>query len=226
LGLFITEHSRLTGNFAKINTKLYTWNMSDDRDEKLKQIRDELLELKESPLYEYRKQNGYFPVAGQGNHHATFMFIGEAPGQNEAKTGKPFCGAAGRILDELFASVGMKREDVYITNIVKDRPPGNRDPFPDEIALYSPFLDRQIAIIRPKFVVTLGRFSMVYIFEKFGLASELKSISQLHGTVHEGTSPDGRSTTVIPMYHPAAAIYNGQTKEALFKDFQILKGLK
>ena len=197
---------------------------TDQRKEAMKQILDELLELKESPLYEYRTQNNYFPVAGQGNHYARFMFIGEAPGQNEAKPGRPFCGAAGRILDELLVSAGLKREDVYITNIVKDRPPGNRDPFPDEIALYSPFLDRQIAIIQPPIVVTLGRFSMAYIFDRFGLGADFRSIGQLHGTVHTGISPDNRQTTVIPMYHPAAAIYNGATKGALFKDFQILKG--
>ncbi len=201
----------------------YDVRMEDGRADALKKIRDELLKLKESPLYGYRTQNGYFPVTGQGNHYAKFMFIGEAPGQNEAKTGKPFCGAAGRILDDLFRSVGMKREDVYITNIVKDRPPGNRDPFPNEIELYAPFLDRQIDIIQPEFIVTLGRFSMAYIFERCGLSGELRSISQLHGTLHEGTTPSGKKITVIPMYHPAAAIYNGQTKEALQKDFLILK---
>lgn len=195
----------------------------DGRDKALMKVRDELMNLKKSPLYEYRVQNGYFPVAGQGNHHAKFMFIGEAPGQNEAKTGRPFCGAAGRILDELLASVRLKREDVYITNIVKDRPPGNRDPFPDEIALYAPFLDKQIQIIRPAYIVTLGRFSMAYIFEHFGLAAQLQSIGKLHGTVHAGVLSDDSKITVIPMYHPAAAIYNGATKEALFRDFRILR---
>lgn len=195
----------------------------ENRDEKLRAIRDELLNLKQSPLYQYRTQNNYFPVVGQGNHYAKFMFIGEAPGQNEAKTGRPFCGAAGKILDQLLATVGIKREDVYITNIVKDRPQNNRDPEPEEIELYAPFLDRQLEIIKPQVIVTLGRFSMAYIMKKFGLEHELKPISALHGTIHQSNPLLSFSVTIIPMYHPAAAIYNGATKEQLFKDFQILK---
>lgn len=193
------------------------------KDRELQKIRDELMHATNAPLYAYRQANGYFPVSGQGNHCATHMFIGEAPGQNEAKTGRPFCGAAGRILDDLFASIGIKRDDVYITNIVKDRPPKNRDPLPDEIAFYAPYLDRQIAIIQPSYLVTLGRFSMAYIFQRLGLSNVLAPISALHGTLHQGISLDGRSVTIVPMYHPAAAIYNGKTKEILFQDFQILK---
>ena len=195
----------------------------DQRDEKLREIRDELLSLTQSPLYEYRTQNNYFPVVGQGNHYATFMFIGEAPGKNEAQTGRPFCGAAGKILDKLLESVHIKREDVYITNIVKDRPQNNRDPEPEEIELYAPFLDRQIEIIRPKIIVTLGRFSMAYIMKRFGLEYELKPISVLHGTIHTSGSLMSFPVTIIPMYHPAASIYNTTTREQLFKDFQILK---
>lgn len=198
----------------------------EQRDEKLRAIRDELLNFKESPLYRYRVENNYFPVIGQGNHYATIMFIGEAPGQNEAKTGRPFCGAAGRILDQLLEKVGIKREDVYITNIIKDRPQNNRDPEPEEIELYAPFLDRQIEIIKPKVIVTLGRFSMAYIMKKFGLEHELKPISVLHGTVHQANSLLSFPVTIIPMYHPAAAIYNSITKEQLFKDFEILKKYK
>ncbi|MFA7201868.1 MAG: uracil-DNA glycosylase [Candidatus Paceibacterota bacterium] len=198
-------------------------NDHENRDEQLKTIRDELLNFTQSPLYEYRTQNNYFPVVGQGNHYATFMFIGEAPGKNEAQTGRPFCGAAGKILDKLLESVQIKREDVYITNIVKDRPQNNRDPEPEEIELYAPFLDRQIEIIKPKVIVTLGRFSMAYIMKRFGLAHELKPISTLHGTIHTSSSFVSFPITIIPMYHPAATIYNSQTKEQLFNDFQILK---
>lgn len=195
----------------------------EQRDEKLRAIRDELLAFTQSPLYEYRTQNNYFPVVGQGNHCATFMFVGEAPGRNEAETGRPFCGAAGKILDKLLESVGIKREDVYITNIVKDRPQNNRDPEPEEIELYAPFLDRQIEIIKPKIIVTLGRFSMAYLMKRFGLEHELKSISALHGTIHQTSSLLSTPITIIPMYHPAASIYNTTTREQLFKDFQILK---
>ncbi|MEK6951414.1 MAG: uracil-DNA glycosylase, partial [Nanoarchaeota archaeon] len=107
-----------------------------NRTDLLKQIRDEVLNLKKSPLYKYRVQNKFFPVIGEGNHRAEIMLIGEAPGRNEAQTGRPFCGAAGKILNELLSSAGIPRSDVYITNIVKDRPPMNRDPLPEEIKIY------------------------------------------------------------------------------------------
>lgn len=191
----------------------------------MKAILDELLEFKSSPLYDYRKSNNYFPVAGEGSHQAKIMFIGEAPGRNEAEKGRPFCGAAGKFLDQLLGNVGIKREDVYITNIVKDRPPENRDPLPEEIEAYAPFLDRQIDIIRPAVIVTLGRFSMAYIMKKFGLEKELKTISQIHGNIFKVNSLFG-NLTIIPFYHPAAALYNGGTKEALKKDFEILRQYK
>src|SRR4051812_29063692 len=123
-----------------------------DRDVLLKEIEDEVMNLKSSPLYSERIKNKVFPVIGEGDNFAKIMFIGEAPGKNEAATGRPFCGAAGRILDELLASVNISRKDVYITSIVKDRPPFNRDPLPEEIESYGPFLDRQIEIIQPKFI--------------------------------------------------------------------------
>jgi len=190
--------------------------------EQLKHIRDEVVELKNSPLYLYRKENEYFPVLGEGNHDATIIFIGEAPGENEAKTGRPFCGTAGKILDELLKGAGIKREEVYITNIVKDRPPKNRDPEPVEIAIYAPFLERQINIIQPKIIATLGRFSMEYIMKSYGLESELAPIGAIHGHIFEAELPYG-TVTIIPLYHPAATIYNRATKEDLIKDFSILK---
>src|SRR6185369_9841504 len=98
------------------------------KSDQMKEIKDEVVELKNSPLYAYRTENKYFPVIGEGSHDANIMFVGEAPGKNEAMTGKPFCGASGRVLTEMVESVGLKREDVYITNVVKDRPPENRDP--------------------------------------------------------------------------------------------------
>src|SRR5690606_1691382 len=136
-----------------------------------------------SPLYEYRVKNKYLPVVGEGSCLADIVFVGEAPGKNEAKTGQPFCGASGRVLDELLGECGIKRGDVYITNIVKDRPPENRDPKPEEIILYAPFLDKQIEIIKPKVVATLGRFSMSYVIGRYvGLdPKEIGTIGQLHG---------------------------------------------
>src|SRR3989338_281686 len=135
--------------------------------ELLKQIKEEVVNLKDSPLYEYRIENNYFPVIGEGSHDAKIMFVGEGPGKNEAETGKPFCGASGKVLTQLIESIGLQRSDVYITNVVKDRPPDNRDPLPQEISLYAPFLDRQIEIIQPKVVATLGRYSMAYIMSRF-----------------------------------------------------------
>ncbi len=185
----------------------------------LQKIKDEILNLKASPLYKYRIKNNYFPVVGEGGCDATIMFIGEAPGKNEAEQAKPFCGASGRVLDKLLASVGIARADVYITNIVKDRPPENRDPSPKEIALYAPFLDRQIEIIKPKVIATLGRFSMVYILEHFGLTAE--PISKAHGTVYTATAPYGE-IQIIPLYHPATALYNGSMMSTLEIDFKRL----
>ena len=195
-----------------------------DKYEKMKQIRDEVVSLASSPLYAFRVQSKNLPVIGEGNHDACFMFVGEAPGRNEAATGRPFCGTAGKILDELLASIDIPRTEVYITNIVKDRPPQNRDPLPSEIEIYGPFLDRQIDIIRPKVIVTLGRYSMQYIMQKFGLSFELEPISAAHGKTYQAKANYG-NITIAPMYHPAAAIYAKSLKETLKKDFQILKTL-
>ena len=194
----------------------------EERKELLKKIRDEVVALKESPLYKFRIENKNLPVIGEGNHFAKIMFIGEAPGRNEALQGRPFCGAAGKILDELLENVGIPRKDVYVTNIVKDRPPQNRDPLPSEIEIYGPFLDRQIDIIQPEVIATLGRYSMSYIMPKFGLEFELEPISRIHGKVFEGETSYGK-VKVIPFYHPAVAVYNSHTKDLLKSDFEILK---
>ena len=190
--------------------------------DQMKEIKDQVLNLKESPLYDYRIQNKNFPVIGEGSHDAHIMFIGEAPGKNEALTGKPFCGASGRILDQLLESINLDRKTVYVTNIVKDRPPENRDPTPNEIDLYAPFLDHQIEIIKPKIIATLGRFSMQYIMKRYGLEFELEPISKIHGKEFQ-TKTDFGEFTVIPLYHPAVAVYNAKTKDELKKDFSILK---
>ncbi len=194
----------------------------EERFEKMKEIRDKILALKESPLYQYRVDNKYFPVVGEGSHVAHIMFVGEAPGKNEAETARPFCGRSGKVLDEMLESVHLNRSDVYITNIVKDRPPENRDPTEDEIRLYAPFLDQQILIIEPRVIATLGRFSMVYIMEKLGLHDQIGVIGDLHGKEFVAKTDYG-SVTIIPLYHPAVALYQGSNKETILKDFQILK---
>jgi len=191
----------------------------DNREEVLKKIEKDVLNLKGSFLSDDRIKNDYLPVIGEGNYFAKIMFVGEAPGKNEAKTGKPFCGRAGKVLDNLLVSINISREDVYITNIVKDRPPQNRDPLPEEIELYAPFLDRQIEAIKPKVIATLGRFSTQYVLNRYGLESEILPISDLHGKVFD--SPNGFK--VVPLYHPAAAIYNQHLMETLKEDFKVLK---
>ncbi len=196
----------------------------ENRHERMKQVKDDVLNFSVSPLYKERIANKAHPVIGEGDHFAKIMFIGEAPGKNEAETGRPFCGASGRILDELLASINMPRGSVYVTNIVKDRPTNNRDPLPDEIALYGPFLDRQIDIIKPRVIATLGRFSMVYIMKKFGLESEILPISQAHGKIYEATVSYGK-VKIVPLYHPAVALYNGGTKGGLKKDFAVIASL-
>lgn len=187
----------------------------------LEQIRNEVVALKNA-LADERRANKTLPVIGEGSHFANIMFIGEAPGKNEAVQGRPFCGASGKFLDKLLKSAGINREDIYITNIVKDRPTNNRDPKPDEISEYGKFLDRQIDIIQPTVIATLGRFSMVYIVEKFGLQAELKPISSMHGKVFEAQTSYG-NVHIVPLYHPAVALYNGGMRGTLIEDFKVMK---
>lgn len=194
----------------------------EERWEALNEIHDEVVALKESPLYDFRVKNNFLPVIGEGSHFAEIMFIGEAPGANEAKQGRPFVGASGKFLNELLESVGIKREDVYITNIVKDRPPENRDPTPSEIELYAPFMDRQIDIIQPKVIATLGRFSMNYVMQRLGLGSEIEPISKAHGKSYVAKTSYG-TVHIVPQYHPAVALYNGSMRSVLKKDFEIMK---
>lgn len=189
----------------------------------LLKIKQALLEATDAPLFAYRQANQYWPVIGEGSHEAKIMLVGEAPGKNEALTGRPFCGTAGKILDELLATSGLKREEIYITNIVKDRPPENRDPLPEEISYYAPFLDQQIQILQPRVIVTLGRFPMSYLLSKYFLPAS--SIGQMHGRVIETEEKYG-PLIIIPLYHPAASIYNQKLKETLKKDFAVLARFK
>lgn len=146
-------------------------------------------------------------VPGEGSETATIMFIGEGPGFHEDRLGRPFVGAAGRFLEELLARIELKREDVYIANVVKCRPPGNRDPQPEEIEACSPYLDKQIQIIRPRLVATLGRFSMQRYFSG-------ASISRIHG------QPKRVGNVIYyPMFHPAAALHQPRWRSIVEEDF-------
>ena len=153
-------------------------------------------------------------VFGVGDPHAELMFVGEAPGRNEDLKGEPFVGAAGHLLDELLASIGLVRGQVYIANVLKCRPPDNRDPQPAEIAECAPFLAEQIRLIDPKVIATLGNFAT-----KFVLKTET-GITRLHGSVQLA----GRFK-VLPIFHPAAAIYDRTKRDALFADFELLRSL-
>jgi DNA polymerase len=160
------------------------------------------------------------PVPGEGSLNATIMFIGEAPGYWEDVKGRPFVGAAGKLLEEMLSKIGLSRSDVYIANVLKCRPPNNRDPRPSEVQACTPYLDRQIRVIEPKLIVTLGRHSTSHVLPKAELNEG--GITRLRGRVYEAELL-GLKIRVIPAYHPAAALYNPKYKEALEKDFQIIK---
>ncbi len=158
-------------------------------------------------------QSRTLAVPGEGPEDARILFIGEAPGFHEDRRGRPFVGAAGQYLTELLAKVGLKRETVYIANVIKCRPPGNRDPLPDEIATCRTYLDRQIDLLRPRLVVTLGRFSMERYFPG-------ASISRIHGQPKRVGS-----VIYYPMFHPAAALHQPRWKSLLDEDFARIPGL-
>ena len=164
-------------------------------------------------------------VFGEGDVDARIMMVSEAPGYNEDKTGRPFCGAAGKVLDELLESINLKREKVYICNLLKGRPPNNRDPKPEEIRVCTPYLERQIEIINPKVICPLGRYSMQFLMEKFGLKEQIQPISKIHGKVFE-VKTLFQEIKLIPFYHPATVTYNANMKEILKKDFQVLNKFK
>lgn len=237
--------------------------MTQDKKLRLKQIAADI------------KQNNICPdlagtatnlVLGDGNSNADIVFIGEAPGKNEDEQGLPFVGAAGKFLNEMLASIGLDRGDVYITNIVKYRPPNNRDPLPDEKKAFWPYLVQQIEVIEPKVIVTLGRHSMEYFlpeqkisqihgepkrikfFKNTRLAGD-EGVSAKQGAVEQRTEPYGKygegvadtvtkqratsniraggsadsqditSVIILPLYHPAAALYNGGLRATLLEDF-------
>lgn len=151
---------------------------------------------------------------GAGDPHARVVIIGEAPGRNEDLTGEPFVGAAGKLLDELLASIGMSRAHVYIANIVKCRPPGNRNPSATEVETCTPFLAEQLRIIDPHFLVTLGNYATHFVL------GTNEGITGLRGTLHESGS-----FTVLPVFHPAAALYDRSKRDILFADFALLGSL-
>jgi len=178
-----------------------------DKQEELNAIAEEVKKCRKCGLWRGAIQS----VPGEGSFDAKVIFVGEAPGFHEDQRGIPFCGAAGKLLDKLLALARLKRDEVFICNMLRHRPPNNRDPSPEEIEACRSFLDRQIEIIEPKIIVTLGRFSMA----KF-LPNAL--ISQVHGQPRF-VEFEGKEIIVIPMYHPAAALRNGKIMVAEQEDF-------
>lgn len=160
------------------------------------------------------------PVPGEGSLDAAVMFIGEAPGYWEDLKGRPFVGAAGKLLDEMLSKIWLSRSQVYIANILKCRPPENRDPLPIEVRACTPYLGRQIEIIMPKFIVALGRHSASYILAKAGF--EVGGITELRGKVYDADLL-GFRVFIIPTYHPAAALYNARYRDQLENDFRLLR---
>lgn len=154
-------------------------------------------------------------VPGEGNPNTKIIFIGEAPGRYEDETGRPFVGRAGKLLDKLLESINLKRESVFITSVVKHRPPKNRQPKTPETRACGFWLKEQLSIIKPKFIITLGRFGLEYF-------APYEKISKVHGTIRK-TLVDGRKINLFPLYHPAAGLRSTRNKKTLFEDFRKLK---
>jgi len=175
--------------------------------ESYEKLRSDVVACKNCRLFEGTNN----AVPGEGTIKADVLFIGEAPGKDEDLQGKPFVGAAGKFLTKMIESIGLTRDDVYITNIVKHRPPNNRDPLDDEVEACWPFLVRQIEIIKPKLIVTLGRHSMNRFMP--GL-----KISNVHGRAKRTKGIDGNMQVFLPLYHPASALYNPGLRDTLIRD--------
>jgi uracil-DNA glycosylase family 4 len=204
-------------------------NLSEDKQQKLEQIKADILEQNICPDLAKSAKN---LVMGDGNADADIVFIGEAPGKNEDEQGLPFVGAAGKFLNEMLATIGLERSDIYITNIVKYRPPNNRDPLPEEKAAFLPFLQAQLDVIRPKIIVTLGRHSMdsllpgLQISKVHGQPKRIRVKSnEYRATNSQGSGLDTHDSQVVktwvimPLFHPAAALYNGAMRQTLIDDF-------
>ena len=178
----------------------------------LQRLEKEIDNCKKCKLYENRTQI----VVGGGTPETDVLFVGEAPGRQEDKEGKPFVGRAGELLDELLEDIGLERNEVYITNTVLCRPPNNRDPEEEEIEACTPYLDKHIDIIDPEVIVPLGSFATSYILDKYDI--DAGTISNIHGEVFSVSNLKGQFK-IIPQYHPAAVLYNPDLKEVLEEDF-------
>jgi len=183
----------------------------DQKTELLNEVADEVIVCTKCNLSKTRTQ----AVPGEGSNEAQILFVGEGPGVQEDKNGRPFCGPAGKFLDEMLASIELDRNKVFITNIVKCRPPENRDPEDEEKDACWSYLEKQIQILDPKLIITLGRHSMMRLLPGMG------TISKIHGKPFR--RPDGR--IYLPLYHPSAALHNGSLRPVQLQDFQAIPKL-
>ena len=189
------------------------------KSQELQLVKKEIEENMICPL----KDSATNMVFGKGNADAEIMFIGEAPGEKEDLQGLPFVGAAGKQLDSLLQNIGLTLDDVYVANILKYRPPNNRDPTTEEIIRHTPYLVKQIEIIKPKIICTLGNFSTKFVLAGFQVAGmkDIAGISQLHGTFRDKET-EHYKFKVVPLYHPAAMLYNPKLRQILADDFKKL----
>jgi DNA polymerase len=186
--------------------------------ETLADIEREIFECRKCNLH--KTKTNYVP--GVGTQEARLVFVGEAPGRDEDLQGEPFVGNAGKLLTEMLQTIGLSRSDVFICNVLKCRPPNNRDPTPEEIAACGGYLIRQLDVIKPDVIVCLGRFAAKFIFELFGL--EFSSISRVRGRVFEGERW-GKKVRIIPIYHPAAILYRPQLRDEYEEQFKKIGNL-
>ena len=206
--------------------------MEIDSTDKLRSVRDDVIQCTQCDLHKTRTN----PVIGNGDHDADIMFVGEAPGEEEDKKSLPFIGAAGKILDKLLAYIKLERKDVYITNVLKCRPPDNADPTDEQKKECISYLTRQIEAIKPKVIVCLGNHATKSVMELFGNGDNLQTISKIHGELFE---PDKifketsiqfgdlamAQVKIMPLYHPAAMLHNPLLSQVLRADFKKLKGV-
>ena len=199
------------------DTSIWLVSTMDGKYVRMEELVKEVVSCRKCELWKTRNN----PVPGEGSLNAEVMFIGEAPGYNEDVQGRPFVGAAGKLLDTLINDIlNLTRGDVYIANVLKCRPPGNRDPLPEEVELCTPYLDRQLLIVRPRVIVTLGRYSTIYLMRKAGI--QVRDISSVRGKIYK-INVLGLGVNLIPTFHPAAALYNPKLKGMLEEDFRKVK---
>lgn len=203
---------KITAAQKKINTEKF---------QKYIEIEKRLINLTDSPLYDYRQLNNYKPVLGEGNLNSKVMFVGEAPGSKEAITGKPFVGPAGIILTKLLLEIGIHRQDIFITSTIHDRPPNNRKPTKEEIQIYFPILESLIELIKPKIIVAMGNTPFETLLAKLNLQIEHQPMSQIRGRILNTAT----GIKLIPIYHPAYLLYQAHKREEMQEDLKIVSDL-